>query len=163
MWGSDFWDKTWARKYERYTRHHQEIWNQILPYMKGKVVDIGCGPCVMYEKKNIDLTGVDFSAEGIKQAKLHYPKGKYVVAEATNTTLPSNEYDTVVMLGLLDYFSNWNPVIAEAKRLVKPEGKIFATLLEGFQSHKWTVENVIKKTEFKSYSKCCGNWVLVEI
>jgi len=101
----------------------------------------------MYEGKNVKLTGVDSSEEALKQAKLHYPKGSYVCADATATGLPSGKFDTVLMLGLLDYFEDWTPVLKEARRIGKE--KIIATLLNGFRGHDWTM-----------YPKITGNWHL---
>lgn len=145
-----FWDTTWARKYEHYNKHHQAIWEAMLPKISGRVVDLGCGPCVMYEGKDIDLTGVDWSAEALNQARLHYPKGNYVQAKAEDSGLPTGQFDTVLMLGLLDYYEDWTTVLNEARRLVKKDGKILATLLNGFYNHDWT-----------KYQKICGNWYLI--
>lgn len=148
----EFWDKTWSRKYERYTRHHQEIWDYLnsLDVWRGRVCDLGCGPCVMYEGKKIDLTGVDWSQEALNQAKLHYPQGIYIQASAIDTGLPSGEFDTVVSCGMLDYFDDWTPVVMEARRILKPGGKFYATLLNGFQGHDWT-----------QFPRVAGNWHLV--
>lgn len=144
------WDVVWGRKYERYNNHHQTIWEAMLPKMKGKVVDLGCGPCVMYEGKEIDLTGVDWSAEALNQAKLHYPQGVYVQAEAHDSGLPTGSFDTVVALGLLDYFNDWEKIIKEMKRLSNG-GAIMATLLNGFRGHNWS-----------AYPKICGNWHMIQ-
>ena len=133
-----------------------------MPFVGGKVADIGCGPCVMWEGKNVDLTGVDFSAEALKQAGLHYPSGKYVLADACSTGLPSEEFDTVIMLGVLDYYEDWTLVVKEAKRICKKEGKIFATLLHGFEGHDWSKRENIK-FDVKSYCHVTSNWYLVEL
>ena len=71
MFDSNFWDKTWSRKYELYARHHRGVWDYLnsLDVWQGNIVDLGCGPCVMYEGKNLSLVGVDWSAEGLEQAK----------------------------------------------------------------------------------------------
>src|SRR3990167_11460128 len=151
MFDQSFWDKTWSRKYERYTRHHQEIWNYLnsLDVWSGNIIDLGCGPCVMYEGKTVSLTGVDWSKEALEQAKKHYPNGKYVLAEVTNTRLPSNQFDAAIACGLLDLVDDWNPVIMEAKRLLKDGGKFYATLLNGFKGHDWS-----------NYLHVVGNWHL---
>lgn len=147
-----FWDTVWSRPYGRYNRHHQEIWNKVQPYLKGEVLDIGCGVAMLYKDKNIDLTGVDFSAEALEQAKKNYPKGNYFLADARSTGLPDGKFDTVMMLGLLDYFDDWTQMINEAKRVCKKDGRIMATLLNGFRGHDWT-----------KYSHVVGNWYLYEI
>ena len=152
MWDKNFWNTTWVRSYNRYNRHHKDIWGAVVPFIRGKVLDLGCGPCVIYKDLDVDLTGVDFSEEAINQAKINYPKGKYLVSDALKTNLPSGEFDTILMLGLLDYYPDWTEIIAEVKRLVKPNGKIFATLLDGFDGHNW-----------KNYKHITSNWYLYEI
>jgi len=147
----EFWNITWSKRYERYNRHHQEIWSYLhsLDVWRGNIVDLGCGPCVMYEGKTVSLIGVDWSVEALKQARIHYPYGVYIQGDASNTGLPTGQFDTVVSCGLLDYFNDWNPVIIEAKRLLKPGGKFYATLLQGFNNHDWS-----------SYPHIVGNWHL---
>ena len=104
----------------------------------------------MYEGKSVNLTGIDQSEEALKQAKIHYPQGVYVLAGITNTGLPTGQFDTVVSFGVLDYFAEWTPVVREAKRLLKKEGKFYATLLNGFEGHDWM-----------RYPRIAGNWHLV--
>lgn len=104
---------------------------------------------MLYQDKAVDLTGVDSSQEALNQAKINYPQGKYVLADARHTTLPDKSFDTVVMFGLLDYFENWEEVLVEARRIVKPGGKIIATLLNGFEGHDWT-----------KYQHITSNWYL---
>ena len=147
----EFWDKTWSRKYERYTRHHQGVWDYLnsLDVWSGNIVDLGCGPAVMYEGKTVSLIGVDWSVEALKQAKIHYPYGVYIQASASNTGLPTGQFDAVIACGLLDLVDDWNPVIMEARRLLKPGKKFYATLLQGFDNHDWS-----------SYPHIVGNWHL---
>ena len=123
----------------------------VLPYVKGKVLDLGCGPAMLYKDKDIDITGIDWSESAIEQAKLNNPKGTFLVGDVTNTLLPSAEYDTILILGVLDYFDDWTPVLEEARRLVKPGGKIIATLLDSFNGHSW-----------KHYKHLTGNWFVYE-
>lgn len=143
---ASYWNRVWTRKYERYNRHHLEIWEAVVPFLMGKVLDLGCGPCVLYEGKDIDLTGVDFSEDALEQAKLHYPKGRYICANARNTGI-QEKFDVVVMFGLLDYFEDWNEVLTEARRLT--QGRIYATLLHKFNNHDWS-----------EYPRITGNWHL---
>lgn len=133
------------------------------PYLQGQIVDLGCGPAVMYEGKQVSLIGIDWSSEALLQARKHYPQGVYIQADVTKTGLPQGQFDTVVMCGLLDYFGDWKPVIDEAKRLVKPEGKIFATLLYGFNKHMWTEDLAKTKANVVKFKHITGNWYLIEI
>lgn len=161
MRSPEYWNKIWSRKYERYNRHHQIIWDAIKP--EGNIVDLGCGPAVMYEGKKVSLIGVDWSEEALKQAKLHYPWGVFILATAGNTGLPSNQFDTVVMLGLLDYFDDWTELLIEARRLLKKNGRIVATLLQGFNGHNWTEDTARQKANIKSFGHIAGGWYLIEL
>lgn len=151
IFDKDFWDVTWKRPYGNYNSHHEAVWRAVLPFVKGKVVDLGCGPCVIYKGKDIDLTGVDFSDSAIQEAKKNYPQGKYVVSKAQDTELPEKSFDTVIMLGLLDYFDDWSIILNEAERICKDDGHIVATLLDGFQNHNW-----------KTYKHLTSNWYIYE-
>ena len=106
----------------------------------------------MYKGTNIDLTGVDWSSEGLREARLNYPEGKYVCASAVNTGLPDAEFDTVVMFGLLDYFEDWDEILKETRRIAKPNAIIIGTLLNKFNGRNW-----------EQYPKITGNWHLVKI
>lgn len=148
-YGKEFWDKTWSKPYGRYNRHHLEIWSAVFPFIGGKVADLGCGPCVLYKGKDIDLTGVDQSQEALNRAKEEYPNGKYVLADVRHTGLPSEEFDTVILSGVLDYFDDWNDILKEARRITKNEGHIVGTLLNGFNGHDWS-----------EYPRITSNWHL---
>lgn len=112
---------------------------------------MGCGPCFIWKDKEVDLTGVDISSKALEEAQINYPQGKYILADCRNTGLPNKVFDTVTLFGLLDYFEDWNEVLKEARRIRKDGGKIFATLLHGFNNHDWT-----------KYPMIAGNWHLYE-
>lgn len=125
----EFWEDFWSRKYERYNRTHMLPWDGLRPYLKEKIADLGCGPCMLYKNLDVDLTGVDFSEKAIEEARKNYPQGKFVLADVCDTGLPKNYFDIIILSGILQYFDDWSDVITEAKRIKKPEGKIFATYL----------------------------------
>ena len=151
MYYADYWDVVWSRPYGRYNKHHEAIWKELEAFVQGKVCDFGCGPCLLYKGKSIDLTGVDFSSKGIEEAKNNYPEGKYVVADICDTGLPDKTFDTVLLSGVLDYYKDWERPLAEARRICKNGGKIFGTLYNGFQGHDWS-----------KYKHITGNWHIYE-
>src|SRR3990167_5591497 len=118
--------------------------------MRGRVLDLGCGAALIYQGKNVDLTGVDISAVALAEARTNYPLGVFFQVDALSTGLPAHAYDTVLLLGLLDYFEKWDEILLEAERLVKPNGQILATLLNGFVGHDWS-----------RYPRLTGSWHLL--
>lgn len=150
-----YWDKVWSRKYERYNRHHKEIWDAVLPLIgDGSVVDLGIGAGVIWEHTTVDLTGLDQSLEGLKQAQLHYPKGKYVLGNAAKTPFLDKSFDTCVMLGLLDYHKDLSAFVDEARRITRKH--IIATFLHGFNGHDWL------NPPYPMIAKV-GNWIVCEV
>ena len=150
MYDGAYWDKVWSRPYGRYNRHHQAIWEAVLPFLKGKVLDLGCGPCVIYQGKDIDMLGVDISHKALEEAAKNYPKGKYMQWDITvRLPIPDAVYDTVALFGVLDYYEDWDKILKEARRVKKPDGHIVATLLNGYNGHDWT-----------KYKHLTGNWYL---
>ena len=122
--------------------------------MKGTVVDLGVGTALMYQDKNVDLTGVDWSEAGIEEAKKNYPQGKFFVGDMRKTHFADKSFDTCILAGVLDYFEDWEELLVEARRITK--GDIIATLLNGFEGHNW---NLVKYPIIK---KVC-NWVIIKI
>lgn len=154
MASSGFWDGIWSRKYERYNRHHREIWEAVLPFMDGSVVDLGIGAGVLYENTGIDLTGLDQSIEGLKQAQKHYPGGKYVLGNAAKTPFLDKSFDTCMMLGLLDYHKRIDGFVDEARRITRK--RIIATVMNGWQGHDWS------NPPFPCIARV-GTWMVLDI
>ena len=65
-----------------------------------KVLDIGCGTGYIAEFLNplVDYTGMDFSAEGLKHVK-----GKKILRDVRNATLPVNTYDTILLMEIVEH------------------------------------------------------------
>ena len=153
-WDNQFWNKTWSRPYGRYNRHHKEIWEAVVPFIKGKVIDLGVGTALMYQGQDIDLTGIDWSDAGIEEAKKNYLSGKFFVGDLRKTPFADKFFDTCILAGVFDYFDDWEEVLTEARRITK--GDIIATLLQGFSGHNWfnVKYPIIKKV---------SNWIIIKI
>jgi len=131
------WGKEWNKYYGVYNKRHEAIWKKLSGFIGDNLADLGCGPALIYQGKRVNLTGVDYSSEAIREAKKNYPPGKYLVEDITHTSLPDNYFDTVILLGVLDCFEDWTAVLKESRRIKKDNGVIFATLLDGYKGHKW--------------------------
>lgn len=94
-----------------------------------KVCDFACGPGNNLELlKNLagEITGVDLSAEMIKICKEKFAKNnsiKLKLASVVDTKLKSNYFDYVLIRMGLHHVKDKDAVIAEAYRLLKPNGK----------------------------------------
>lgn len=97
------------------------------------VLDIGCahGRLVkLLDGLRIDYHGLDYSAELIKIARRENPGLSFKIGDARALPYVSERFDSVWMIALLHHL---NPkaclkVIGEAKRVLRPSGKIIITV-----------------------------------
>ena len=95
----------------------------------------GRGTTSMYlASKGCDVTMVDLSSTGFEVAKSNFAREgvklpTMVQADARNTGLPSESYDCILSIGLLEHFEDPRPVLAESARLLRPGGLHFAVVI----------------------------------
>jgi 2-polyprenyl-3-methyl-5-hydroxy-6-metoxy-1,4-benzoquinol methylase len=100
-----------------------------LPLVRGQYLDLGCGTgygtslvAERTAKTSADVTGVDVSAEALDYARQHYSNVNFQAADATNTGLPSETYQTITAFELIEHLTDWSALLKEAKRLLSSEG-----------------------------------------
>lgn len=101
---------------------HLTEWRKtvVLPYVEGRLLDIGCGLNELvagYEGKG---TGVDVYQWG---------KVDLVVEDSSSLPFENETYDTVAIIASLNHIPNRSMVLSEAYRLLKPGGKIVLTMI----------------------------------
>ena len=149
---SSFWDSYWSKPYFHYEKQHQFIWNLLLGKVYGHVLDLGCGSASCWKGKKIDLTGVDFSEQAIVEAKKNFPGGCFVKTNVQETGL-NDQFDVIVLSGVVNYLQNLEPLRKEVLRLLKGSGKVLITInqVDDFLGRHWDDESVYK--EFGKWGK----------
>lgn len=93
------------------------------PYIKGRVLDYGCGVGMLAEfcLPNAYL-GVDFDKESIQTAKTRYPNFRFDldVSEA-------EKFDTIISLAVIEHVSNPASLLKKFRVMLKPDGFIVLT------------------------------------
>ncbi|HLO63501.1 MAG TPA: class I SAM-dependent methyltransferase [Azonexus sp.] len=103
-----------------------------------RVLDLGCGtgPVLCELRRNgIDAVGLDYSEDMLAHARARLAAqaldaGGVEQGDCRNTPWPAASFDIVVCLGVISYIENYDPVLAEIDRLLKPGG----TLLISFRN-----------------------------
>jgi SAM-dependent methyltransferase len=83
-----------------------------------RIVDIGCGPgqfaaCLFGLASIEEYSGIDFSPQAVAMAKRFCPEGRYVVGDATTTTIhDETPHDIVICSEVLEHVPADHAVIA---------------------------------------------------
>lgn len=99
-----------------------------------RVIDIGCGTGSLLARISQEvsnhwrLCGVDFSSVAVEQARKRYRDIEFMCADATSLDLESETCDIVTCYGSWEHFENPESAIAEAGRILRPGGWIFAMI-----------------------------------
>lgn len=121
-----------------------------------QVLDIGCGgglACEFLVQQGAIVSGIDLSSDSIKIAQEHAKQNQlkinYYCGNAENLPFETNQFDVVLCFDVLEHISNWQKVIAEAYRVLKPKGLfLFDTINRTFKSKLimiWLLENILRQ------------------
>ncbi len=91
-----------------------------------KILDIGCGTGEFADLfSKFDYYGIDISAPYIKYAAKK-KSGSFKVMDATELEFSDNSFDYILIMAILHHLDDdkINKVLSEAKRVLKPGGKI---------------------------------------
>lgn len=151
------WDDLWKRENEtiqvnpHFTKNEPitifQFWQRAYAYdlinlIKRKKYQTFCelgsgrGTTSMYlsEAGYQDITMVDLAANGFEVAsysfdKYHLKKPRFILADVENTGLPSESFDCIYNIGLLEHFEDPSKTLNEAYRLLKQGGMIFMPIV----------------------------------
>jgi len=92
-----------------------------LPFVKGKLLDIGCGPNRFTKTYHGEGLGLDVHDWGDVDV---------LVDDSSNIPFPDKSFDTISMIAVIGHILNLKEVFKEAKRLLKNDGKIIFTSID---------------------------------
>lgn len=100
-----------------------------------KILDLGCGEggfLQVCHKKGIECFGVDISSYALKKAK-EKAEGQFLRLDLDKSILPyvSDYFDAITVLDLVEHLENPQLVLTEARRVLKKDGVLFLTTLNG--------------------------------
>jgi ubiquinone/menaquinone biosynthesis C-methylase UbiE len=118
------------------------------PRWKGKkVLEVGCGigtDAVNFARAGADYTGVELSEASLaltrKRFEIFRLSGNFICcnAEQLSAHLPAQTYDLVYSFGVIHHTPNQRAVVAEIRKMVKPDGT-FRCMLYAKNSWKDTM------------------------
>ena len=100
-----------------------------------KILDLGCGgglTCEPLSRLGARVTGIDFVKENINVAKQHAKISKlninYINADLKSINL-DKKFDLIILFEVLEHIDNWEDLIIEIRKNLKPKGKIIISTI----------------------------------
>ena len=124
-------------------------------YTNGRILDLGCGSGIYYQQlkqKNNLVDGIDIADHSIELCKI---RGYNLCLKADAIDLPfeNNTYDFVFSTEVIEHIENFNKMLQEVHRILKPGGRMILTttnystsLFVFFRRFKGRLTELIKET-----------------
>lgn len=150
----------WARKpgHDSYWRFHRDRFLLLLPPAPRRTLDVGCGEGRLprdLKARGYRVTGIDSSATFVAHARAADPEGDYHVADGASLPVPDGSVELVTAFMCLHDMDDMNGAIAEAARVLKPNGHLCLAIVHplnsagAFESHTPDAPFIIRGSYFE--------------
>ena len=110
----------WLGKFGWTTLESERI-RAVIPHVQGRLLDIGSGPNHLVQTYGgDDCVGVDVFDWG---------GGTRVVSDSADLPFDDASFDTITFVACLNHIPNRQDVLGEARRLLRPGGRIIITMI----------------------------------
>ncbi len=102
-----------------------------VPDGTGSVLDIGCGNGVFTQwlcRKAAAVTGTDHNQKQLDYGRREFRDVSFVQSEGEDLPFESETFDAVVMTEVLEHMTDDRRALAEAVRVLKPDGRLIVTV-----------------------------------
>ena len=131
--------KLWGKNPKDWATIQEPTGNAGYKYALGSVklsaadnlLDVGCGSGIFSSlayTAGAKVTGIDASEPLIAQAKQRVPSANFLVGEMEELPFGDNEFNIVTGFNSFQYAANVKNALTEAKRVLKPGGKLVAMI-----------------------------------
>jgi 2-polyprenyl-3-methyl-5-hydroxy-6-metoxy-1,4-benzoquinol methylase len=106
-------------------------WRMVSPYVRGRVLDVGCGFTRLPDRLAADqaYVGVDVVPETIRLGQQRYPQHAFYQCDLGRAPLPLADqvFDTVMMMAVLEHLSFPRETLRAVRPHLAPEGYLLLT------------------------------------
>ena len=95
----------------------------VLPYLRGKILDYGCGVGALAEVYQSNLyLGMDIDSASLAIARARHPGFNF-----SEAVLPTDKFDTIVLLAVIEHLPSPETTLRELRGALKAKGRIVLT------------------------------------
>ncbi len=109
--------------------HNKRI-EMVKPYLKGDILDIGCGPADLSEliSENQHYTGIEIDKRLVEKLKKRYPQHNFYKKNLEKDDLNiRRKFDTITMIAVIEHLKNPDKVLKQILDLLKDKGTLVIT------------------------------------
>ena len=122
-----------------------------------RILDAGCGAGALIaalRDRGATVTGIDKSAGMLELARRRLgDDADLQVAElGAPLPFPDDTFDDVTACLVLHYLKDWGPALAEVRRVLKPGGRLIASVNHPFSENLWHLRARLKPDYFATYN-----------
>ena len=104
---------------------------RIAPYVRGDVLDVGCGPALVLARladRITSYTGIDCNAARIERLRSQYPEYDFLCRDLDDERLDlPQQFDAILLVAVIEHVYNQKHLLKQIIPLLKPEGQIVIT------------------------------------
>lgn len=106
-------------------------WRVVSPYVRGRVLDVGCGFTQLPDRLTPDqaYVGVDVVADAVRLGQTRYPQHAFYQCDVNQAALPLGEqvFDTILMMAVLEHLSAPRETLCAVRPHLAPGGYLLLT------------------------------------
>ena len=108
----------------------------VLPHLRGRVLDVGCGTNELLERYRAESHQPGASAS-VGVDVYDWPGADLLVHDSSDLPYEDSSFDTVCFVASLNHIPNRREVLRECRRLIRPGGSVVVTMLPPRLSRVW--------------------------
>ena len=107
-------------------------YHQVLPYVRGAVLELGCGTSPLpteHRDRFTSYTGSDVDAELMEQLSARHPEHRYRAIDLDHEDIPAEwgTFDTILVAAVIEHLFNLELVMRRLSAALSPDGRIVMT------------------------------------
>lgn len=108
---------------------HRRRTNIVKPYLKGDMLDIGCGPAdlIHFLDEDQHYIGIESNKKVVIQLKERYPKYEFYERDVENGINLDGEFNTITMIAVIEHIKNPANVLRQSHDLLTDDGDLVIT------------------------------------